>query len=44
MDTKPVLQANDTTFSEAGKVGVSIKADSVTYFDDLTVVPWGSLP
>jgi hypothetical protein len=41
-DTKPVLQANDTTFSQAGKVGVWTKADSVTYFDDLTVMPWGS--
>lgn len=34
-----VMEAKDTTFSEAGKVGVWTKADSVTYFDDLTVQP-----
>ncbi len=28
----------DSTFSSAGKVGLWTKADSVTYFDDLTVV------
>lgn len=29
--------AHDQTFREAGKVGVWTKADSVTYFDDLSV-------
>jgi hypothetical protein len=28
----------DTTFTRAGKVGVWTKADSVTHFDDFTVV------
>jgi hypothetical protein len=28
----------DTTFTQAGRVGVWTKADSVTYFDDLTIV------
>jgi hypothetical protein len=35
-----VMEAKDTTFAEAGKVGVWTKADSVTYFDDLTVAPF----
>lgn len=30
-----IIEAEDSTFSEAGRVGVWIKADSVTYFDDL---------
>jgi hypothetical protein len=29
--------ATDTTFSAAGRVGLWTKADSVTYFDDLTI-------
>ena len=29
----------DTTFTNAGKVGVWTTADSVTYFDDLAIVP-----
>jgi hypothetical protein len=33
-----LYEVEDTTFSAAGKVGVWTKADSVTYFDDLTVV------
>jgi hypothetical protein len=41
---KPVIDAHDTTFGEAGKVGVWTKADSVTYFDDLTAAPLGSPP
>jgi 3-keto-disaccharide hydrolase len=36
-DGTPVIDATDKTFSEAGKVGLWTKADSVTYFDDLTV-------
>ena len=39
-DTK-VLQRKDATFADAGKVGVWTKADSVTYFDDLTVQSLG---
>ena len=33
-----LYEVEDATFSGAGKVGVWTKADSVTYFDDLTVV------
>lgn len=36
---KPVIDANDDTFRDAGKVGVWTKADSVTYFDALTATP-----
>jgi len=43
-DGKPVIDTHDTTFSEAGKIGVWTKADSVTYFDDLTAAPLGSQP
>jgi hypothetical protein len=34
---KQVIQHQDGTFSGGGKVGLWTKADSVTYFDDLTV-------
>jgi hypothetical protein len=34
-DGKQVLDHHDKTFSEAGRVGIWTKADSVTYFDDL---------
>lgn len=33
-----LYEVEDTTFTKAGKVGVWTKADSVTYFDDLTIV------
>jgi hypothetical protein len=33
-----LYEAEDTTFTSPGKVGVWTKADSVTQFDDLTVV------
>lgn len=33
-----LYEVEDTTFTQAGKLGVWTKADSVTYFDDLTVV------
>jgi hypothetical protein len=33
-----LFEVEDTTFTQAGKVGVWTKADSVTQFDDLTVV------
>jgi len=35
-DGKKVIEASDDSFSEAGKVGVWTKADSVTLFDDFT--------
>ena len=35
-DGKPVIEATDATFADAGKVGVWTKADSVTLFDDFT--------
>jgi hypothetical protein len=38
-DGSVVYQADDKTFVEAGRVGVWTKADSVTYFDDLTITP-----
>jgi hypothetical protein len=34
-DDKKILDAKDTTFTEAGKVGLWTKADSVIQFDDL---------
>jgi hypothetical protein len=36
-DGKQLIQASDNTFKDAGKIGVWTKADSVTYFDDLSV-------
>ena len=33
-----LYEVEDSTFASAGKIGVWTKADSVTYFDDLTVV------
>jgi hypothetical protein len=36
-DGKKVIEARDKTFSQTGKIGLWTKADSVTYFDDLTV-------
>ncbi len=38
-DDKKVIDAHDKTFTDAGKVGLWTKADSVTYFDDLTASP-----
>jgi hypothetical protein len=35
-DGKKVIKATDDSFSDAGKVGVWTKADSVTLFDDFT--------
>jgi hypothetical protein len=34
-----VLEHEDKTFSSGGRVGVWTKADSVTYFDDLSMTP-----
>jgi hypothetical protein len=36
-DGKKQIEATDDTFADAGKVGLWTKADSVTYFDDLTI-------
>ena len=36
---KPIIDAKDDTFRDAGKVGLWTKADSVTYFAALTVKP-----
>ena len=38
-DHRLVLQAQDSTFSGPGKVGLWTKADSVTYFDEFRVSP-----
>ncbi len=38
-DGQKIMDAHDQAFSQAGKVGVWTKADSVTYFDDLRVEP-----
>ena len=35
-DGKPVIEATDNSFADAGKVGVWTKADSVTIFDDFS--------
>lgn len=37
LNGEKLFEAEDRTFSEAGKVGVWIKSDSVTWFDDLAV-------
>jgi hypothetical protein len=34
---RKLYEVGDTTFTQAGRVGVWTKADSVTHFDDLTV-------
>jgi hypothetical protein len=38
LNREKLYDVEDGTFSEAGKVGLWTKADSVTYFDDLKVV------
>ena len=40
-DDKKVIDAHDTTFQDAGKIGVWTKADSITYFDDFNVLQLG---
>ena len=37
-DEKLVFEAKDDTFQDAGKVGLWTKADSVTYFDNLSIM------
>jgi hypothetical protein len=39
LDGQGLYEVEDATFTGAGKVGLWTKADSVTYFDDLTIVP-----
>ncbi len=39
LDGKPLLEATDATFPEAGGVGLWTKADAATSFDDLVVTP-----
>jgi hypothetical protein len=38
-DGQKVIDHHDSTFTDAGRVGVWTKADSVTYFDDLRAEP-----
>jgi hypothetical protein len=38
LNSDKLYEVEDTTFTTAGKVGVWTKADSITCFDDLTVV------
>ena len=38
-DGKALLSAQDKTFPDAGKVALWTKADSVTYFDTISIVP-----
>ena len=37
-DGKALLSAQDRTFPDAGKVALWTKADSVTYFDTITIM------
>ena len=43
-DGNEVLDHHDATFRDAGRVGLWTKADSVTYFDDLSVARLGGTP
>jgi len=38
-DEREIVDHSDSTFRDAGRVGVWTKADSVTSFDDLDVTP-----
>jgi hypothetical protein len=37
LNNRPLFEADDATFKDAGKVGLWTKADSVTHFDDFSV-------
>jgi hypothetical protein len=37
-NSKKLYEVEDDTFKDAGRVGLWTKADSVTYFDDLTII------
>ena len=39
LDGEKLFEAKDETFAEAGKIGVWIKSDSLTWFDNLKVEP-----
>jgi hypothetical protein len=39
LDEKVVLEAEDATFKDGGKVGFWTKADASSWFDDLTIAP-----
>jgi hypothetical protein len=39
LDGRELIVADDQTFSRAGRVGLWIKSDSQTWFDDLTIEP-----
>jgi len=39
LNGEKLFDVEDGTFSDAGRVGVWTKADSVTYFDDLRITP-----
>jgi hypothetical protein len=41
---KQVLSITDTSIVGPGRCGVWTKAESVSYFDDLTVIPLGAAP
>jgi hypothetical protein len=41
LDEKKYLEAKDSTFTKAGKVGLWSKADAQTYFDSFTAVDLG---
>ena len=38
LNGEKLFEVEDSTFPDAGKVGLWTKADSVTYFDDLEVI------
>ncbi|MGR3304334.1 MAG: hypothetical protein ACUZ8I_17795 [Candidatus Scalindua sp.] len=38
LNGKKLLEGDDSTFSEAGGVGVWTKADAITYFDDFRIL------
>jgi len=37
LNKKQIFQVKDTTFTEAGKIGLWTKADAFTYFDDFSI-------
>jgi hypothetical protein len=39
VDHRRILQGQDSTFAQAGAVGLWTNADSITYFDDFRVYP-----
>lgn len=39
LDGRLLFEANDRTFADAGRVGLWVKADSETLFDDLSIQP-----